>query len=157
MPVFTLIEIINFATVGGSHLSGEAIFSDGKRYRFVIENGTVDRMCAPNESGDFKPSQYRTPFPMRAVLISQAYAPYLERAREEKKNRDAEYLAECDKRNKAAIAERNLQEAAPKLLALLRAVLDAADDETKATGDGTVFFPYRDVVELVAAAEGGAA
>lgn len=39
--------------------------------------------------------------------------------------------------------------AAPLMLALLQQVVAAADSETVEDGEGTVFFPYADVVEVL--------
>ena len=41
------------------------------------------------------------------------------------------------------------------MLSILQSVVDAADDETQDSGEGTVYFPYRDVAAVVPKSMGG--
>lgn len=113
--MFTLTQIVNCGTVGGSHLSGEAQFSDGKRYRFVIHDGKVESMALP--ANNFR--LHRTPFPARAKLIEAAHIPYLEAAlKANTERREREDKAEQERRKECRRVAA-LNKAAPELLAAL--------------------------------------
>jgi hypothetical protein len=64
-------------------LAGEARFTDGKRYRFVMHDGKIGRMALPFQTWDKKEDwKYRdSVFPLRAKLIEAAYQPTLDQAR----------------------------------------------------------------------------
>lgn len=141
-PSFTLIDIVNFGTVGDDHLAGEARFSDGKRYRFVI-NSEMDysmRTQAPTRKApavlkmalpyvgagtgpgapDWAWGNDHRIFPKRAALIMQVYPDYLAKAKVEKERADAEYDAKQKAEQLAHLRDKALRDAAPELLEALR-------------------------------------
>lgn len=142
--ILTLKDIVNYGTIGGPHLAGEARFSDGRRYRFVIisemdynvrphtrKAPAVTSMAIPHDPPKIDPRGYemfqdhRSPFPVRAALIMAAYPEYLARAKVEKAERDAANEVKRKAENLAYAQDKALKEAAPDLLAALTDVLDS--------------------------------
>lgn len=131
-PSFTLTSIVNFGTIGGDHLCGEARFSDGKQYRFLI-NRVLDKhtlvygepkiteMALPTKSWKGEETwSWRVPFPVRAALIMEAYPEYLAKAKVEKEMQDANYEVKRKAANEAHLREKALKEAAPDMLEALQ-------------------------------------
>lgn len=144
----TLTGIVDYGTIGDEHLCGEARFSDGKRYRFVIGREldfpvthgkpAVLKMALPympKEGFRGKPPEEqwawgndKRVFPNRAALIMAEYPEYLARAKVEKAADDAAYEVKRKAANEAALRERALQKAAPDLLAACQAYCNPSVD-----------------------------
>lgn len=141
--MFTLTDIINYGTTGDNHLAGEARFSDGKRYRFVISRPLlynplrfgkpcVSKMATPYIGANTGPGAPQWAwrkkgaiFPKRAALIMVAYPEYLAKAKVEKEREDAAEAAQRKVEGDAYRRDKALKEAAPDLLVALQSVTRA--------------------------------
>lgn len=128
MSQLTLTEIVDYGTIGGRHLAGRAIFSDGKQYRFVMMGDVVERMAIVSGIDSKVYGAFRTPFPVRAQLIIDAHAPYLEKAIVEKRIAEAERLRVEALRIADGSRRRILSESAEEMLLALKEALTGVMD-----------------------------
>lgn len=137
-PSFTLTDIVDFGTTGGDHLAGEARFSDGKRYRFVVNRewdysvnpnvlkpATVTSMARPTKDwqgierfnhNHIKPVVYAK----RVPPIMAVYPEYLAKAKAIKEARDTAEDHRREEEQKAYLMDKTLKDAAPELLEALK-------------------------------------
>lgn len=144
-----LVSITDFGTTGGTHLSGQANFSDGKFYRFIMEQGKVKAMALPRplskhsrayredgpaEQWDFN-FNYQKPviYKKRAELIQLGHAPFLVKAIEAKEEYDRAQASKHREEERAYRHERARKENAAELFAVLDLIAAEFDSDPRAT------------------------
>lgn len=115
-----VVKITYFRSIGGTHLCGDAMFLDGKKYRFVMQDGVVDRLYIYQDpfasDSKFGDVNWASRSKMRAQMISDHARPLLGQALQELREREA--LQEAESRCENIIRERQeaLNAAAPEML-----------------------------------------
>lgn len=108
--------------IGGTHICGDAEFTDGRKYRFVIQNGAVVNLFI-YKGKDYSNSDYVNRSRMRAQMVATHALPLLPRALEEMKAREAARDAKDEAERIQYLREEALEKAAPDLLAECQRVL----------------------------------
>lgn len=113
-------------TTGGTHLCGDAVFPDGTKYRFVLENGACRHLYIFHD-GKYTWNDYVNRASKKVAAVLEHALPLLPAALERKRARDAAEEAETAKKQQAYLAKEALEAAAPDLLEACRAALNVLE------------------------------
>lgn len=121
MKTTPVVEITDVQSIGGTHMCGDATFADGKKYRFVIQNGLVQYLYIYNEDGkDYHRTNWASRSKMRAQMIADHAHGFLPQALADLQERQEKEEAKRRAEGEAWQKEKNLQDAAPDLLKQLK-------------------------------------
>lgn len=132
-----VVEISDVQSIGGTHMCGNATFIDGRKYRFVIQDGIVGKLYIYNEDGkDYARANWASRSRMRAEMIADHARGCLKKALADLKERQDKEEADAARDREAWRKEKALQDTAPELLAVCKALLQLHYDSGTASAEG---------------------